>query len=183
MQNIRWTEEEIKILKECYPISTSEEMQILLARFTKEQIRVQANKMKLKKNETLRKFIHAENGKRNIHSMYTDSAKKKKSVSIRNMIRMERLRIKYGLTQKTNRVFSAITKEESSTNARRKHRLKLRGYYLDSKNKKLYYCDNVTIRTERTERFYRNIGYMIINDPTVVKRNIGTDIKPYSTTI
>ena len=183
MQKNKWTQEEKNMLKELYPTCTTDELQILLVRFSKKQIRNQATKLQLKKDDRLRKFIHAENGKKHIHTMYTDKAKEKKKASIREMVRKERLRLKYGLPQKTKRFFSAVTRKESAKNAKRGYNLKKRGYYLDYNNKILYYWAEITKRTERTERFYKKIGYKIINNPTEVINHLKTAIKPLSITI
>lgn len=159
MQIFHWTQELTDLLVKLYPTCTMDELIVLLGISSAKTIRLKAQSLGLKKDADTLKSIRQRTGKRNMGYMHTDEAKKNKMSSIKKMIRLERIKIKYGLKQKTKRVFSPLTPREQRTSAKERYYLRKYGYIIDNDNKKLvYYTDDVK-RDKKREKHYEEKGY------------------------
>lgn len=159
MQIFHWTQELTDLLVKLYPTCTMDEIVVLLGCNNVKAIRNKAQSLGLKKSADTLKRIRQKTGKHNMRYMHTNEAKKNKMSSIKKMIRLERIKIKYGLKQKTKRVFSPLTPREQRLAANERYYLRKSGYIIDNDNKKLvYYTDDVE-RNEKRERLYEKKGY------------------------
>lgn len=159
MQIFHWTQELTDLLVKLYPTCTMDELMILLGISSAKVIRSKAQGLGLKKDSDTLKSIRRKIGKRNMRYMHTDEAKKNKMSSIKKMIRLERIKIKYGLKQKTKRVFSPLTPREQRVSAKERYNLRKYGYIIDDNNKKLVYFTDDVERNEKRERHYEKKGY------------------------
>lgn len=161
---MNWRESEKRRLIELYPFCTIEELSAIFNR-KKQSIKSMANKMKLHKNIEVLKNIRLDNARRNISKMHSENAKAKQKISIKEMIRKERIRIKYGLKQRTKRVFSELSYNEYSKLSRQVYFLRNHGYEVDRKTKIAKYT-NDTDRKQTVESKYERSGFVFINDST-----------------
>jgi hypothetical protein len=123
-----WTLEAEYVLTKCYATSTISELSILLPEFTAAQIRNKAAKLGLQKEAATRRAILLCNALRSISAMHSEAARSKKSKSIRKMIQRERLRVKYGLPQRTKRAISLLSLKEQRKYSKIRYTLRQRGY-------------------------------------------------------
>lgn len=157
MQRKIWSKEEEKILVHNYPVCTIEELVVLL-KTSKRKIRQKAQKMRLRKTQEIRHKILSNIAHNNISKMHTEVARTKRKTTLANIIKTERLRIKYGLPQKTNRIFSMLTSKENLAEIRRRYELRKRGYIL-IKNERTVLYDTQTRRSKRKEFNLSKLGY------------------------
>lgn len=155
---MNWTKEQEQALIRCYPECTMEELVILLD-MPAHAIRNKAAKLKLKKNEDLLMHIKSQQGKRNAKHLHTGTAKERMKQSIRNMVRLEKLRIKYNLPRKTRKILTLMSPRECRQKARRLYYLRLKGYETDCNSNIIYYS-NETKRSTKTEKTYTKLGYI-----------------------
>lgn len=153
-----WTEEKVQALIKCYPECTMGELVILL-NMPAAAIRNKAAKLRLKKNEEILMHIKSQQGKRNAKHLHTETAKERMKESIRQTVKLERLRIKYCLPRKTRKIITLMSPRESRQKARRLYYLRLKGYETDSNSNVILYDKN-TRRSAKTERTYTAIGYV-----------------------
>lgn len=161
---MNWRESEKRRLIELYPFCTIEELSAIFNR-KKQSIKSMSNKMKLYKNLEVLKNIRLDNARNNLSKMHTEEAKAKQKISIKEMIRKERIRIKYGLKQRTKRVFSELSYNEYSKLSRQVFFLRSKGYEVNRYTKIAKY-NNATKRNTRIERNYEKNGFTFINDST-----------------
>lgn len=155
---MNWTKEQEQALIRCYPECTMEELVILLE-MPAYAIRNKAAKLKLKKNEELLMHIKSQQGKRNAKHLHTETAKERMKQSIRNMVKLEKLRIKYNLPRKTRKILTLMSPRECRQKARRLYYLRLKGYETDCNSNIIYYS-NETKRSTKTEKTYTKLGYI-----------------------
>ena len=160
MQRKIWSKEDEQILVQNYPICTIEELVILL-KTSKAKIRQKAQKMHLRKTDDFKQNILAHIAHKNICKMHTEEARKKRKTTLANIIKSERLRIKYGLPQRTNRVFSMLTAKENMAEIRRRYELRKRGYVVLLNGRTVLY-DAATKRSDRKESNLTKLGYEFI---------------------
>lgn len=160
MQNFKWTAEATETLVRNYPTATLDELALLLG-VPKAKIKAKAHKLGLRKNGETLKRIQAGNAYGNITSLRTDTAKEKQRRGILEMIRRERVRLKYGLKRKNARNLSILPLHEIRRNAQKRYYLRRRGYVIDDKEMKIYYREGETRRNERMERRFADSGYTI----------------------
>lgn len=161
---MNWEESEKRKLIELYPFCTIEELSAIFNR-KKQSIKSMANKMKLHKNLEVLKNIRLDNARMNISKLHTEEAKAKQKNSIKEMIRKERVRIKYGIKQRTKRVFSELSYNEYSKISRQVFFLRSHGYEVDRKTKTAKYTE-VTERNIRIEEKYKQNGFAFIDNST-----------------
>lgn len=155
---MNWTKEQEQALIRCYPDCTMEELIVLLD-MPAHAIRNKAAKLKLKKNDEMLMHIKSQQGKKNAKHLHTDNAKERMKESIRNMVRLERLRIKYCLPRKTRKILTLMSPRECRQKARRLYYLRLKGYETDSNSNVIYY-NKETKRSLKTEKTYTKLGYV-----------------------
>jgi hypothetical protein len=160
MQNFKWTAEATETLVRNYPTLTLDELALLLG-VPKAKIKAKAHKMGLRKNCETLKRIQVCNAYRNITGLRTDKAKEKQRQGILDMIRRERVRLKYGLRRTNERNLSILPKAEIRRNAQKRYYLRSRGYTINDKEMKIYYRKGETRRNERMERRFAECGYTI----------------------
>lgn len=158
MQEKFWTPERTELLKKLYPTCTADEL-VVFFKTTKTNIRNKANRMKLHKNVDVKTYILTKNGMKNLHHAKTKEAQKKRCNSIKEMIKKERLRIAYGLPQKTKRVFSSLTPRDALRHAKIRYYLRKYGYILTKNDSKIAYYINDAKRKKITEEHYKKLGY------------------------
>lgn len=157
MQKEYWTKEQTELLRKLYASCTCDELVILLHK-SKKSIRAKASRYGLKKSvETLR-LTREKNARNNYGRMQTEEAKKKKTESIRNMIRRERLRLKYGMKQRTKRILSSLTPHSSIKEARERYNIRQKGYIISNGSRTAYYMEEKE-RKKRFEKNYKKKGY------------------------
>lgn len=161
---MNWEESEKRKLIELYPFCTIEELSAIFNR-KKQSIKSMANKMKLHKNLEVLKNIRLDNARNNLSKMHTEEAKAKQKNSIRDMIRKEKVRIKYGLKQRTKRMFSDLSYSEYAKLSRQIYYLRNRGYEVDRYNKTAKHTQ-ATNRNIRIEKKYEKNGFVFISDST-----------------
>ena len=143
-----------------YPTATLDELALLLG-VQKAKIKAKAHKLGLRKNGDTLKRIQAGNAYGNITSLRTDTAKEKQRRGILEMIRRERVRLKYGLKRKNARNLSILPLHEIRRNAQKRYYLRRRGYTIDDEKMKIYYREGETRRNERMECRFAECGYTI----------------------
>lgn len=157
MQKEYWTKEQTELLRKLYATCTGDELVVLLHK-SKKSIRAKASRYGLKKSMEILKATREKNARNNYNRMQTEEAKKKKSEGIRAMIRRERLRLKYGLKQRTKRIFSALTPRTSLKAARERYNIRQKGYLISNDSRTAYYTEERQ-RKKRFERNYKKKGY------------------------
>lgn len=152
-----WTQETEYILAKCYATSTISELSILLPEFTAAQIRNKAAKLGLQKETATRRAILLGNALRNVNAMHSETARAKKSKSIKRMIQRERLRVKYGLPQRTKRTISLLSLKEQRKYSKIRYTLRQRGYIYAGGFAFQY--DSDTQRSLELEKRYNTHGF------------------------
>lgn len=152
-----WTQESEYILTKCYATSTISELSILLPEFSAAQIRNKAAKLGLQKEATTRRTILLSNALRNVNAMHSETARVKKSKSIKRMIQRERLRVKYGLPQRTKRTISLLSLKEQRRYSKIRYTLRQRGYIYAGGFAFQY--DSDTQRSLELEKRYNTHGF------------------------
>lgn len=152
-----WTQGTEYILTKCYATSTISELSILLPEFTAAQIRNKAAKLGLQKEAATRRAILLSNALRNVNAMHSEAARAKKSKSIRKVIQRERLRIKYGLPQRTKRTISQLSLKEQRKYSKIRYTLRQRGYIYAGGFDFQY--DSDTQRSRELEKRYNTYGF------------------------
>lgn len=155
---MNWTREQEQALIRCYPDCTMQELVVLLD-MPAYAIRNKAAKLRLKKNEEMLMHIKSQQGKKNAKHLHTETAKERMKQSIRSMVKLERLRIKYCLPRKTRKILTLMSPRESRQKARRFYYLRLKGYETSCDSNVIYYSKN-TKRSKKTENTYTNLGYV-----------------------
>lgn len=152
-----WTQAAEYILAKCYATSTIRELSILLPEFSAAQIRNKAAKLGIQKEAAIRRTILLSNALRNVNAMHSEAARAKKSKSIRKMIQRERLRVKYGLPQRTKRTISLLSLKEQRRYSKIRYTLRQRGYIYAGGFAFLY--DSDTQRSRELEQRYNAYGF------------------------
>lgn len=152
-----WSQAAEYILTKCYATSTISELSILLPEFTAAQIRNKAAKLGLQKEAATRRAILLCNALRNVNTMHSEAARAKKSKSIRKMIQRERLRMKYGLPQRTKRTISLLSLKEQRKYSKIRFTLRQRGYIYAGGFAFQY--DTDTRRSLEIEKRYNAYGF------------------------
>lgn len=158
---MKWTKEEIEILRKHYADCDCEEMSKLLPNRRPASIRNRAYYLGIKKSKALVDEACMRNIMKAISAVKNNEEYRRKSVENRiKVLRNERMRIAYGLPQKTR-----IKLCENSGKVRRRvynarYRLKKRGYRIEEQSLDAYY-DESTHRSP-CEDIYRNIGFRFI---------------------
>ena len=155
---MNWTKEQEQALIKCYPDCTMQELVVLLD-MPSLAIRNKAAKLKLKKSKDLLMHIKSQQGKRNSKHLHTETAKVRMKASIREMVKLERLRIKYCLPRKTRKNLTLMSPRECRQKARRLYYLRLKGYETDCNSNIILY-DKHTQRSEKTEKTFTKLGYI-----------------------
>lgn len=152
-----WSQASEHILTKCYSTSTISELSILLSEFTAAQIRNKAAKLGLQKEAATRRKILLSNALRNVNAMRSEAARAKKSKSIKKMIQRERLRVKYGLPQRTKRTISLLSLKEQRKYSKIRYTLRQRGYIYAGGFAFQY--DSDTQRSLDLEKRYNTYGF------------------------
>lgn len=152
-----WTQLAEYIMTKCYATSTISELSILLPEFTAAQIRNKAAKLGLQKEAATRRTILLSNALRNVNAMHSEMARANKSKSIRKMIQRERLRVKYGLPQRTKRTISLLSLKEQRKYSKIRYTLRQRGYIYAGGFAFQY--DSDTQRSLDLEKRYNTYGF------------------------
>lgn len=164
MKNHKWTAQEESLLAKSYPNCTPEELSLLLE-MPWPRILSKALKMGLRRSQDYTARVRLAAAKTNLSKMNSEQGREKRRQGIREMIRKERLRVKYGLKQRTQRTFSTISQAEQRQKDSTRHGARKRGYEINDQAKALFYTER-TKRSERTEQYFRNNGYEIIEKLT-----------------
>ncbi len=160
MQNFKWTAEATETLVRNYPTATLEELALLLG-VPKAKIKAKAHKLGLRKNGETLKRIRAGNAYGNITGLRTEAARERQRRSIVEMIRRERVRMKYGLKRRNARNLSILPLAEIRQNAQKRYYLRQRGYEINDTEMKILYREGETRRNERMERRFAECGYTV----------------------
>ncbi len=158
MQNKQLSQEELESFKKAYTICSNEELSIIF-NLTKEQIKSISRVFGLKKNEQIKRAYMRSVALKNLEKANTDNCANKRKDRIRRMVARERLRIKYGLPQRTKKILTALTPYEILQAARRRYYLRSKGYVItDSKTKVVFYTTE-TKRSSKIEQHFTEFGY------------------------
>lgn len=160
MQTFKWTAEATETLVRNYPTATLEELSLLLG-VPKAKIKAKAHKLGLRKNGDTLKRIRAGNAYGNITGLRTEAARERQRRSIVEMIRRERVRMKYGLKRRNARNLSILPLAEIRQNAQKRYYLRQRGYEINDTEMKILYREGETRRNERMERRFAECGYTV----------------------
>lgn len=162
MQRKYWTKEEETKLKGIYPYCGIQELTIFF-QCSAAQIWKKASMMRLTKHNQYLSYIRKSTALANIRKANTINSRKKSVNSIREMIRKERLRLKYGLRQKTKRRFAPY--EQPQRYAHWKHKLRQNGYITQRFSLEVFFDENTKRNAER-EQHLTNKGFTFkyIND-------------------
>lgn len=163
MKNHKWTEQEEETLRKLYPDTPPGELSLLLE-MPWPRILSKALKMGLRRSQAYTARVRRDVAVRNLAKMNSEQGRERQRLGIREMIRRERLRIKYGLRQRTLRKFSVASKSEQSVKHNTRHAARARGYEIDDRAKAVFFTAQ-TRRSERAEQFFKNNGYEIIEKP------------------
>lgn len=163
MEKHKWTEQEEETLRKRYPDTSPDELSLLLE-MPWPRILSKALKMGLRRSQAYTARVRSRVARQNLQKMNTEQGRERQRLGIREMIRRERLRIKYGLRQRTLRKFSADSKAEQSAKHNTRHTARARGYEIDDRAKAVFFTAK-TRRSERAEQFFKNNGYEIIEKP------------------
>ncbi len=158
MQKHRWTEQEIETLRNSYADLPNEDIALMLE-LPKESVKGKAMRLGLRKSEAYTERLRRSNAERNLPKMRTDAALEKQRHGIREMIRKERLRMKYGLRRKTKRNISLFIAARPEKYLMRQT-AKRRGYLISDKERAVRY-NGQTKRHERTEQYFKAHGYTV----------------------
>ena len=156
MQRKYWTKEEVTKLIEIYPYCGIHELMIFF-QCSAAQIWKKANMMHLTKHNKYLSDIRKKTALVNIKKANTKKCREKSIESIREMIRKERLRIKYGLKQKSKRRFAPY--EHPQKYAHWKYKLRKHGYITHRFSLEVFYNAH-TKRSEKTEQHLCNKGFI-----------------------
>lgn len=158
MQNKQLSPEELESFKKAYTICSNEELSIMFE-LSKKQIKRFARLFNLRKDEKIKRSYMRNVAMRNLGKANTDAGAQKRMTGIRTMIAKERLRIKYGLSQKTKKIITALSPREVLQAARRRYYLRSKGYVItDSKTKVVFYTTE-TKRSSKIEQHFTEFGY------------------------
>lgn len=164
MKKHKWTEQEEETLRKRYPDTLPEELSLLMG-MPLPSILAKARNMKLRRSPDYIARVRSRVARQNLQKMNTEQGRERQRNGVREMIRRERLRIKYGLRQRTLRKFSTANRAERSLKHNTRHTARARGYEIDDRAKAVFFTER-TRRHERTEQFFKNNGYEIIERPT-----------------
>lgn len=159
MQRKIWSQDEITKLKQCYPICTTYELTIMF-QCSARVLEKKSAELRLLKEQSFLKHIRKHHALSNIRKATTEESRTKKETGIREMIRKERLRIKYGLKQKTKRRFAPY--EQPQRYAHWKHKLRRRGYITQRYSLDVFF-DEDTKRSVAMEQHLTNKGFTFKN--------------------
>lgn len=155
MQRKIWTKEEEAKLREIYPFCGIHELMIFF-QCSAAQIWKKAGKMRLAKHNEYLSDIRKKNALINIKAAQTATAQEKRSNTIRTIIRRERVRLKYGLKQRTRWRFAPY--KDTQKYSQWKFSLRQRGYITQKHSLGVFYDDN-TERNLKKEQHLINKGF------------------------
>lgn len=158
MQNKQLLPEELESFKKAYALCSNEELSIMFD-LSKKQIKRFARLFNLRKDEKIKRSYMRNVAMRNLGKANTDVGAQKRMTGIRKMIAKERLRIKYGLPQKTKKIITALSPREVLQAARRRYYLRSKGYIINDCNSKNVYYNNETKRSAKIEQHFNDFGY------------------------
>lgn len=156
---MKWTKEEIEILRRHYADCDCDEMSRLLPNHTKQELNCKAYRLGLHKSEDVvyrMKVKSIANARKNITS---ESVQKSKESHIA-LVRKERLRMSYGLPRTTRLQISEYSQKMLKRINKVRHRLRTRGYIISIASFIAFYSEETS--RSRLECEYVKLGFRFI---------------------
>lgn len=169
---MKWTKEEIEILRKHYADCDCEEMSRLLPNHTKQELNCKAYRLSLHKSEDVVYRMQVKSIANARKSITPESFQKSKESHLA-LVKKERLRMSYGLPQATRMHISEYSKKKLARINKVRHRLRTRGYIIDFASYVAFYSEE-TSRSE-LECEYAKLGFRFIRHGEPLQEHVKAD--------